>query len=249
MVETTTHNFKLKLLPNYQPFLGTFPRSWKPVTGSAPCQFGTLACRIGTSTGWELRKASSCNARLCSSTTLDRWLTSHVTQIHADLVRGKWLMVTVEENCANSRDNGNNSWPPISLVSQQFGHVGNCICKIWQQHRARSGKPQHWPSFFRHFQRRLYVWCMSVFLPDSMHLENQGDVSQAWTWKFRLYQSLLKMGKWFASCEPSRPIADGITSIHAGVFKLAFQAATAGFLAYGVESTCPILLLRRRCLI
>ena len=41
----------------------------------------------------------------------------------------------------------------------------------------------------------------------------------------------------------------GITSIHASVFKLAFQAATAGFLAYGVESTWPILLLRRRCLL
>ena len=110
-------------------------------------------------------------------------------------------------------------------------------------------QPQHWPSVFRYFQRRLYVWCMSVFLPDSICTwktremcrrpgpESSGYTRAYWKWENDSHLASL-VG-----------LADGITSIHAGVFKLAFQAATAWFLAYGVECTCTILLLRRRCLI
>ena len=137
----------------------------------------------------------------------------------------------------------------------QYHWLANNVA-TWETAFARYGnniapglQPQHWPSVFRYFQRRLYVWCMSVFLPDSICTwktremcrrpgpESSGYTRAYWKWENDSHLASL-VG-----------LADGITSIHAGVFKLAFQAATAGFLAYGVESTCPILLLRRRCLI
>ena len=107
----------------------------------------------------------------------------------------------------------------------QYHWLANNLA-TWETAFARYGnniapglQPQHWPSVFRYFQRRLYVWCMSVFLPDSICTwktremcrrpgpESSGYTRAYWKWENDSHLASL-VG-----------LADGITSIHAGVFQ------------------------------